>query len=135
MIHYIIPFLIPKFNFPTSYNSNGIKPFMNYNQFEYNLYWEKINYNQGINLKHFDNILSTKKKESYMELLKINGIPALIIIIDKDVSNNRYIKEFIFNKSLILMLDVGPLIRISFYKKFKKIDFKNALNKNVFIII
>lgn len=133
MIKYIIPFLLPKLNYKM-YQTNNYSCSINSNNFDYNLCWEKINYNQGINFKHFDNIL-TKKIEYNMELLKIDGIPALIIIMDKNEYNNNYIKEFVFNKSLILMLDAGPLIRISFYRRFKYIDFKNALNKDVFMII
>ena len=134
MIKYVIPFLLPKLNYPTYY-SNCIKSkCISLNNFDYNLSWEKINNNQGINFKHFDNIL-TKKGEYNMELLKINGIPSLIILIDKNENNYDYIKEFVFNKSFILILDAGPLIRMSFYRKFKHIDFKNALNKDVFLII
>ena len=134
MIKYIIPFLLHKVNYQGYNYFNRVNSVMIISNFDYNLYWEKINYNQDIDLKHFDNILS-EKKEYDMELLKINGIPALIIIIDKNEYNDYYVREFVFNKSLILMLDAGSSIRISFYKRFRNIDFKNALNKNIFIII
>lgn len=131
MINNISPFL-SKHNIPISSYSRNINLLINSNNFEkYDLSWEKINYNENINFKHFDNIL-TKEKIFYIYLLKINAIPALIIIIDR---NEKNVKEFVFNKSLILMLDAGSEIRLSFYKKFKNINFKNALNKNIFMII
>ncbi len=33
------------------------------------------------------------------------------------------------------MFDAAPIMRNSFYKKFKKINIKQALNKNIFLII
>ena len=35
----------------------------------------------------------------------------------------------------MLMFDAAPIMRKLFYKKFKKINIKHALNKNIFLII
>ncbi len=126
MMNFITPFLMPKVNIPiisinSCYNNNNL-----------HLNWEKINYKQAINLKHFDNILNKDKILEY-NLLKIDGLPALITIIDK--SNKNVVKEFIFNKSFILMIDKGPIIRSSFYDKFKNINLNYAINKDIFMII
>ena len=54
-----------------------------------------------------------------------------------EIINNefKYVEEFIINKNLMLMFDASPLMRLSFYKNFKKINMKNALNKDIFLII
>ena len=124
MLNFITPLLLPKI-----INSNVIMRYPIIK--EENLSWEKIKYYENFNFKHFDNILS-ENKNSYLELLKINGYPALIIIVD---NKYKYIKEFVLNKKLILFLDAGPLIRLSYYKKFKNIPFEHAINKNIFLII
>lgn len=129
MINFLAPFLIPKVNFPISQISAITAISTHYN----NLHWETINYNQAINLKHFDNIL-TKNKNLQFDLLKINRSPALIIIIDK-LNYEFIVKEFVFNKSFILMIDAGPAIRSSFYDKFKNINLNYAINKDIFMII
>lgn len=125
-MNFITPLLVPKVNIPiisisSCYNNNNLY-----------LDWEKINYDQAINLKHFDNILNQDEILEY-NLLKIDGLPALITIIDK--SNKNVVKEFVFNKSFILMIDAGPAIRSSFYDKFKNINLNYAINKDIFMII
>ena len=127
MMNFITPFLMPKVNVPiisinSCYNNNNL-----------HLNWEKINYDQAINLKHFDYILN-KNKNLQFDLLKVNGLPTLIIIIDK-LNYEFIVKEFVFNKSFILMIDAGPAIRSSFYDKFKNINLNYAINKDIFMII
>jgi hypothetical protein len=133
-MNFITSFLIPKVNIPiisinSCYKNNNL-----------HLDWEKINYNQVINLKHFDNILNkdndilTKDQILEYNLLKIDGLPTLIIVIDKS-NNKNVVKEFIFNKSFILMIDAGSIIRKSFYDKFKNINLNDAINKDIFMII
>ncbi len=100
--------------------------------------WEKTNNCENIINKYFNN-MNIKKYENnnnnyYGEMFKILGYPAAIVII-----NNKYkklfIEEFIINKNLMLMFDAAPLMRLSFYKKFKNINLKHAINKNIFMII
>ena len=100
--------------------------------------WEKTNNCENIINKYFNN-MNIKKYENnnnnyYGEMFKILGYPATIVII-----NNKYkklfIEEFIINKNLMLMFDAAPLMRVSFYKKFKNINLKHAINKNIFMII
>ena len=98
--------------------------------------WEKTNNCENIINKYFNN-MNIKKYENnnnnyYGEMFKIFGYPATLIIINNKF---KYVEEFIINKNLILMFDASPLMRLSFYKNFKKINIKNALNKEIFLNI
>ena len=89
----------------------------------------------NIIMNNNNNILQERDNSydnSYAELFKIYGVPAVAIIIN---NNNNNVIDFIINKNLILMFDAGPLCRYSFYKKYKKYCIKNALHKNDFLII
>ena len=98
--------------------------------------WEKTNNCNSIIDKYFYKININKyknnDKEYYGEIFKIFGYPASLIIIN---NNLKQVDEFIINKNLILMFDAGPLMRWTFYKKFKKIDIKKSENKITFLHI
>ena len=98
--------------------------------------WEKTNNCKNIIDKYFYNMnkINYYNNDSnyYGEIFKIFGYPATLIIINNEF---KYVEEFIINKNLMLMFDASPLMRLSFYKNFKKINMKNALNKDIFLII
>tara|TARA_Y100000389_G_scaffold49009_1_gene44616 strand:+ start:7339 stop:7701 length:363 start_codon:yes stop_codon:yes gene_type:complete len=98
--------------------------------------WEKTNNCKNIIDKYFYNMnkINYRNNDSnyYGEMFKIFGYPATLIIINNEF---KYVEEFIINKNLMLMFDASPLMRLSFYKNFKKINMKNALNKDIFLII
>ena len=96
--------------------------------------WEKTNNCKNIIDKYFYkmNKNNYENKNCYGEIFKIFGYPATIVIINNKF---KYVEEFIINKNLILMFDAGPLMRWTFYKNLKKINIKNSLNKNIFLII
>lgn len=87
-------------------------------------------YFKNMNIKNYDN----ENNNFYGEIFKIYGYPATMIIINDNL-NTKYVEEFIINKNLMLMFDAAPIMRKLFYKKFKKINIKHALNKNIFLII
>ena len=107
-----------------------------YNLQEKDVSWEKTNNCKNIIDKYFYNM----NKNNYQnndnnydgEIFKIYGYPATLIIINNKF---KYVEEFIINKNLMLMFDASQLMRWSFYKNFKKINIKNALNKDIFLII
>tara|TARA_B110001450_G_scaffold69519_3_gene65745 strand:- start:12341 stop:12802 length:462 start_codon:yes stop_codon:yes gene_type:complete len=115
---------------------------------ERDISWEKSNNYKNIVKKYFynydlknifnkyknlyDNSCGDLYENSYAELLKIHGIPAVAIIIN---NNNNNVIDFIINKNLILMFDAGSLCRYSFYKNYKNYCIKNALHKDDFLII
>ena len=96
-------------------------------------YFKNLNFNQYHNLDNNNN----NKNDNYYyygEIFKISGYPAALVIINNKF-NEMYIEEFILNKNLIMMFDAGPIMRLSFYNKFKKITINKAINKEVFLII
>jgi len=103
---------------------------------ENDISWEKTNNCENIIDKYFHKMNNNKYKnndnEFYGEMFKICGHPASLIIINNKF---KYVDEFIINKNLILMFDAAPLMRWSFYKKYGKLNIKNAINKDVFLII
>lgn len=103
------------------------------NNFDYN--WEKSFSCKNIINKYFNKCTTSKylnnNENYYGEIFRLYGYPAAIVIIN----NKKYVKEFIINKSLILMFDAGPYLRKSFYENFKNYKINNALNKNEFLII
>ena len=103
---------------------------------EKDISWEKTNNYKHIVKKYFYNYdlkdIINKYDNSYAELFKIYGVPAVAIIVN---NNNKDVIDFIINKNLILMFDAGPLFRYSFYKNYKNYSIKNAINKNSFLII
>tara|TARA_A100001015_G_C14879383_1_gene667744 strand:+ start:98 stop:481 length:384 start_codon:yes stop_codon:yes gene_type:complete len=110
---------------------------MNTNRLNKNdISWEKTNNCKNIIDKYFYNMnknnYQSNNNNYYGEMFKIFGYPATIVIINKKF---KTVEEFIINKNLMLMFDAGPLIRLSFYKKFKNLNIKNALNKDIFLII
>lgn len=104
---------------------------------EKNTGWEKINNYDKILNKYFDNYKNIYSSENrYAEIFKIDGVPAAAAIIEYDFKKNLII-EFVLNKNLILMFDAGPVMRKTFYYKykFKIIQYNNALHKIEFLII
>tara|TARA_B100000902_G_scaffold396629_1_gene458187 strand:- start:7683 stop:8102 length:420 start_codon:yes stop_codon:yes gene_type:complete len=103
---------------------------------EKDISWEKTNNCKNIIDKYFHNMNIKKYQNNdvniYGEMFKIFGYPATLIIINNKFN---YIEEFIINKNLIMMFDAAPIMRWTYYKKFKNIKFKNAINKNIFMII
>ena len=107
---------------------------------ERDISWEKSNNYKNIVKKYFYNYdlknifikYDNLYENSYAELLKIHGIPAVAIIIN---NNSNNVIDFIINKNLILMFDAGSLCRYSFYKNYKNYCIKNALHKDDFLII
>ena len=106
------------------------------NLHEKDVSWEKTNNCKNIIDKYFYkmNKINYQNNDNnyYGEIFKIFGYPATLIIINNKF---KYVEEFIINKNLMLMFDAVPLMRWSFYKNFKKINIKNALNKDIFLII
>tara|TARA_Y100000768_G_scaffold151640_1_gene113374 strand:+ start:2689 stop:3108 length:420 start_codon:yes stop_codon:yes gene_type:complete len=86
------------------------------------------NYFHKMNINNYEN----NNENYYGYMFKIHGQPATLIIINKKY---KYIEEFIINKNLILMFDASSLMRLSYYKKFKKINMENAINKDIFLLI
>lgn len=102
---------------------------------EENIGWEKINNYDKILNKYFDNYKNKYLNENtYAEIFKIHGVPAAAIIMEFNIKKN-IVFEFVLNKNLILMFDAGPLMRKSFYLKFKKLQYNDALHKIEFLII
>ena len=116
----------------------AIQPFWTNNIVsKYDIAWEKTNDYKNINNKYFynkDYIIEDNVETKYGEIFKIQGVPAALLIINK-TDNYYYVEKFVFNKNLILMFDAGPMLRWSYYNKFKNISFKNAENKDEFLII
>ncbi len=86
------------------------------------------NYFHKMNINNYEN----NNENYYGNMFKIHGQPATLIIINKKYN---YIEEFIINKNLILMFDASLLMRLSYYKKFKKINMETAINKDIFLLI
>lgn len=104
---------------------------------EDNIGWEKINNYDKILNKYFDNYKNKYLNENtYAEIFKIYGVPAAAIIIEFNIKKNVVI-EFVLNKNLILMFDAGPVMRKTFYfkYKFKNVQYNDALHRNEFLII
>ena len=111
-----------------------------------NIGWEKTYFCENIIDKYFKNLnvnkynnlnnnnLNNDNYYYYGEIFKISGYPAALIIINNKF-NNMFIEEFILNKNLIMMFDAGPIMRLSFYNKFKKMTINKAINKDIFLII
>ena len=103
---------------------------------EKDISWEKTNNCKNIINKYFYKMNTNKYDNNndnyYGDIFKIFGYPATLIIINNKF---KYVEEFIINKNLILMLDGSPLMRWSFYKRYKNINIKNAINKPTFLII
>mgnify|MGYP001265088513 FL=1 len=98
--------------------------------------WEKTVKCKNIINKYFKNN-NVKQYENnddmiYGEIFKIFGYPATLVVI-----NNKFnsVEEFIINKNLIMMFDASPIMRRSFYTKFKNININKALNKKIFLVI
>ena len=134
----IVPLCLHVQNIPISL-VNYLKNNVNMNACNLNdkdVSWEKTNNCKNIIDKYFykmnKNIYENNNYYYYGEIFKIFGYPATIVII-----NNKFksVEEFIINKNLILMFDASPLMRWTFYKKFKKFNIKNALNKEIFLNI
>jgi len=100
--------------------------------------WEKTNNCKNIIDKYFYkmniNNYNNNDNNYYGEIFKIFGYPATLVIINNKYKY-KYVEEFIINKNLMLMFDASQLMRWSFYKKFKKINIKNTLNKHIFLNI
>ena len=98
--------------------------------------WEKTHNCKNIIDKYFHkmniNNYENDNENYYGEMFKIHGHPATLIIINKKY---KYIEEFIINKNLILMFDASQQMRVSYYKNFRKMNMKNALNRDIFLII
>ena len=113
-------------------NGNMYSNNLNYNDIS----WEKTNNCKNIINKYFYNMNEKQYKNNdnnfYGEMFKINGYPATLVIINKNLNS---VEEFIINKNLLLMFDASKLLRSSFYDNFKKLNINNALNKNIFLII
>ena len=86
------------------------------------------NYFHKMNINNYEN----NNENYYGDIFKIHGQPATLIIINKKFN---YIEEFIINKNLILMFDASSLMRLSYYKKFKKINMETAINKDIFLLM
>ena len=133
-----IPICLYRQNIPipiVNYLKNNIN--MNAHNLDNNdVSWEKTNNCKTIIDKYFynmnKNIYQNNNDNYYGQIFKIFGYPATIIIINNKF---KYVEEFIINKNLILMFDAAPLMRWTFYKNFKKINIKNSLNKDIFLII
>ena len=134
----IIPLSLHIQNMPLpmiNYLKNNVKMSVN-NLQEKDISWEKTNNCKNIINKYFYK-MNTNKYENhhnnyYGDIFKIFGYPATLIIINNKF---KYVEEFIINKNLILMFDGSPLMRWSFYKRYKNINIKNAINKRTFLII
>ena len=100
---------------------------------ERDINWEKIYNYKYITKKYFNE--NVEEEKNYCEIFKIYGYPAALLEIECNNNNNKMVTNFILNKNLLLMFDAGDILRISFYKKFKNINIKNAKNKNEFIMI
>ena len=103
---------------------------------EQDVSWEKTNNCKNIVDKYFykmnKNIYNNNDNNYYGEMFIMFGYPATLIIINNKFN---YVEEFIINKNLILMFDIGSLMRWSFYKNFKNLNIKKAINKDIFLII
>ena len=134
----IIPLSLHIQNMPLpmiNYLKNNVKMSVN-NLQEKDISWEKTNNCKNIINKYFYKMNTNKYDNNndnyYGDIFKIFGYPATLIIINNKF---KYVEEFIINKNLMLMFDASALMRWSFYKKFKKINIKNAVNKDMFLII
>ena len=116
----------------------AVQPFWSNNIVsEYDIAWEKTNDYKNINNKYFynkDYNIEDNVETKYGEIFKIQGVPAALLIINTS-NNYYYVEKFVFNKNLMLMFDAGPMLRWSYYNNFKHISFKNAENKDEFLII
>ena len=99
---------------------------------ETDINWEKFYNYKYITKKYFNE--NIEKENSYCEIFKIYGYPAALLEIQYN-NNKLMVTNFILNKNLLLMFDAGDILRISFYKRFKNINIKNAKNKQEFIMI
>lgn len=104
---------------------------------EKDISWEKTNNCKNIINKYFykmnsNNYENNNDNNYYGQMFKIYGYPATLIIINNKF---KYVEEFIINKNLMLMFDASTIMRSSFYKNFKNVNIKNALNKDIFLII
>jgi len=129
-------FTMKQIPFPmNNYLKNNIQMSINYLQ-EKDILWEKTTNCKNIINKYFykmnTNNYDNNNNNYYGEMFKIFGYPATLIIINNEF---KYVEEFIINKNLILMFDASPLLRSSFYKKYKNINIKNAINNCTFLII
>jgi hypothetical protein len=134
----IIPLCIPVKNMPmptVKFLKNNGQMSANTLQ-EKDISWEKTNNCKNIIEKYFNKMSNNKYKnndnEFYGEIFKILGHPASLIIVNNKLN---CVDEFIINKNLILMFDAAPLMRWSFYKNYYKLNIKNAINKDIFLII
>tara|TARA_B100000963_G_scaffold108850_1_gene94707 strand:- start:127 stop:546 length:420 start_codon:yes stop_codon:yes gene_type:complete len=134
----IIPLSLHIQNMPLpmiNYLKNNVKMSVN-NLQEKDISWEKTNNCKNIINKYFYKMNTNKYDNNndnyYGDIFKIFGYPATLIIINNKF---KYVEEFIINKNLILMFDGSPLMRWSFYKRYKNINIKNAINKRTFLII
>ena len=99
--------------------------------------WEKIYKFDNILYKYFnpDDYHNLQNKnlnyDKFCHIFTIYGVPAAVAII----KNNNIVTDFVLNKNLILMFDAGPVMRKTFYKKFKYLNIKSSFNKEHFLII
>ena len=99
--------------------------------------WEKIYKFDNILYKYFnpDDYHNLQNKnlnyDKFCHIFTIYGVPAALAII----KNNNIVTDFVLNKNLILMFDAGPVMRKTFYKKFKYLNIKSSFNKEHFLII
>ena len=99
--------------------------------------WEKVYKFDNILYKYFniDDYRNLQNKnlnyDKFCHIFTIYGVPAALAII----KNNNIVTDFVLNKNLILMFDAGPVMRKTFYKKFKYLNIKSSFNKQHFLII
>lgn len=99
--------------------------------------WEKLYKFDNILYKYFnpDDYYNLQNKnvnyDKFCHIFTIYGVPAALAII----KNNNIVTDFVLNKNLILMFDAGPVMRKTFYKKFKYLNIKSSFNKEHFLII
>lgn len=134
----IIPLCLHVRNMPiplVNYLKNNVEMGSNALQ-DNHISWEKTHNCENIINKYFHkmniNNYENNNENYYGEMFKIHGQPATLIIINKKY---KYIEEFIINKNLMLMFDASHQMRASYYKKFPKINMKNAINKDIFLLI
>lgn len=76
-----------------------------------------------------------KKRDSQKcELFLTEGVPCAAMLYSSSNSHGMPIVEsFLFNEGLMLLYDVGPLMRRALYKKYRSITVRNATNLGRFI--
>lgn len=95
--------------------------------------WESSNNIAPLLAKYFQSSDNSIIREyNYGHLFCIDGVPAASFITDE---TNLMVKRFYLNKNLLMMFDAGPLMRFTFYEKYKYLCIENSKNKLDFLII